>query len=226
MNRLKNLTIPILGTVFIAIFVIWISIWGWEFFRNPDRIEAYIRGYGAWGPLVFMLLQFLQVLAAPIPGQVTGFVGGYLFGAFWGTVYGIIGAAFGFFLIFIAAKKFGRPLVERFVSKKILNKFDYLISENGTFVLFLIFLLPAFPDDAICYIAGLTKIKIRTLMSISIIGRLPGYAVLSVVGSGVKQGRVIQSAILFALMLVFAAFAYFYRDRLEQFMRRFSKNML
>src|SRR5687768_13593839 len=139
-----------------------------QLFSDPDRARQLVADAGPWGPLLFIAMQIAQVLVAPIPGQVTGILGGLLFGWGWRFVFTMIGAAIGFTLIFVLARKLGRPFVERFVDKKLLDKFDYLAESNGTLVFFLIFLLPAFPDDIICYIAGLTTIKIRTLVLVSL----------------------------------------------------------
>ena len=172
-------------------------------FVNPEQARQMIISAGAWGPVVFILMQILQVLIAPLPGQVTGLIGGYLFGPFLGVIYTMIGATIGFTIIFVLTRKYGRPFVERFVSKKYLDRFDYLTREKGVMVFFLIFLLPAFPDDIISFIAGMTTIKISTLVFISILGRLPGYVVLSLIGNGFTYDNlkpVFVTIILFAII--------------------------
>lgn len=192
-------------------------------FTDPEQARRIIADAGPWGPLVFIGLQIAQVFFAPIPGQITGLAGGYLFGMWAGTLYALIGAAIGFTLIFILARKLGRPFVERFVDKKYLDKFDYITKTNGTFIFFIIFLLPAFPDDIICYLAGLTTIKIRTLVIISVIGRIPGYLVLSLTGAGVADANLGLVGIVLTLMLVLCAVAFWQRARLERFVKRLAQ---
>ncbi len=210
-----------------AILIIALAIWGqplFALFSDTERLQSLVSDAGAWGPLLFIVLQIVQVFFAPIPGQVTGFAGGYLFGTFWGTVYTLIGAVIGFTLIFILARKLGRPFVEYFVSKKVMNKFDYIANTNGVLVLFLIFLLPVFPDDLICYIAGLTTIRIRTLILVSILGRLPGYLALSFSGSGVADNNIQMVSIILSVVMAISAVAYWQRSRLERFVRRLAKD--
>ena len=63
----------------------------------------------------------------------------------------------------------------RFVSSEILARFDKnTMEQDGVMSFFMIFLLPVFPDDAICFIAGLTRLSIPKLMLAAIIGRVPG----------------------------------------------------
>jgi uncharacterized membrane protein YdjX (TVP38/TMEM64 family) len=194
----------------------------WSVFTNPEQVQALVLAAGPWGPVVFIALQILQVFFAPIPGQITGLAGGYLFGAFWGTTYTMIGATIGFTLIFNLVRLLGRPIVEYFVSDAILAKFDYLIKAKGPFVFFLIFLLPAFPDDLICYIAGLTTIRIRTLILISILGRFPGYLVLSIAGAGAAQANVQLVAVVVSALMFVSGVAFWQRARLEKWVKRLS----
>ena len=119
------------------------------------------------------------MFAAPIPGQITGFVGGFLFGAALGTVYATIGGTIGCSLVFILARRFGRPFVEGFVSTKITDRFDYISDHGGAWVLLLIFVVQIFPDDLICYLSGLTRIPLRQLILVALVGRIPGYLLFS-----------------------------------------------
>ena len=220
----KPLTLIIAALIFIALIIAGVMFWQplAQLMSDPERTRQLIAEAGPWGPVTFMLLQVAQVVVAPIPGQVTGFVGGFLFGGFWGTVYATIGATLGFTLIFVLARKLGRPFVEYFVDKKLLQKFDYLTERNGVFVFFLIFLLPAFPDDIICYLAGLTTIKIRTLVLISFIGRLPGNMLLAITGSGVAESNVQLVVIISTVLIVVGAVGFWQRKRIEQWVRRLS----
>jgi Uncharacterized conserved protein len=186
-------------------------------FINRTAIHDYIQSAGIFGPIVFILLQIVQVVIAPIPGQATSLVGGYAFGLF-GLIYSIVGITVGFTLVFIIARKFGRPLIEKLFDKKLIKKFDYITESKGTLVLFLIFLLPTFPDDLICYLAGMTKIPIKKLLVVSVAGRLPGFLVLNLVGSGFTTSSNIRPtiAIIIATMIILAI-TYWKRSWLSQF---------
>ncbi len=208
---LKQRNNSLIVTVLVVVVILGVMVYlAWPYLsilNNPEQTRNLIIGAGAWGPVVYILLQVAQAFIAPIPGQVIGFVGGYLFGTSWGLVYTLIGAGIGFTLIFVLTRKLGRPFVELFIKKELLEKFDHLTEDKGVLVFFLIFLLPAFPDDMICFIAGLTRIKISTLVLISIAGRLPGYAILSYTGSRLVYENmhpvvVIVSALIMLLIIV------------------------
>lgn len=186
-----------------------------QLFANRKALEAVIEQAGILGPVVFMFLQVLQIIVAPIPGQAVALLGGYLFGGFLGAVYSMIGSIIGFTVVLMVSRRFGRPLVERFFDKKLIAKFDYLTTTAGPAAFFLIFLLPVFPDDLVCYLAGLTRIRLSTLMIVSLLGRLPSTLLTSYVGSGVAQSDIrLVIAIIIVTMIVMAA-AYWKRSWLE-----------
>ncbi len=185
------------------------------FFGNPNEIKAVVDRAGILGPLVFIILQALQIIIAPIPGQAVAVMAGMLFGPWLGTLYSLIGALIGFTAVFFLARQLGRPFVERFVEPKHLSKFDKLSTKAGPLVFFLIFLLPGFPDDVICYIAGLSKIPIRTLILISIAGRLPGYLLSGFAGAGIEQGNAWLIASMATAFVIALGIAYWKRKPLE-----------
>lgn len=214
----------LVGSIVVIALIVALIVFFWqpmvELFTDKDRLKTLVEQAGFWGPLVFIGVQFLQVIIAPIPGQAVGALAGALFGPWLGTLYSMIGALLGFTLIFVVSRQLGRPFVERFVDKEHLAKFDYLTKTNGPMVFFLIFLLPAFPDDIICYLAGLSAIPIRTLVVVSLAGRLPGYLVLAFLGAGIAEadGRLIGSIVAFIALV--GALAYWQRKPLEAWVRR------
>jgi len=224
---MKKRTKIILQFIFFLIILVGATIIFWkpltQLLSNAENIREFIRGFGILAPAIFIVIVILQVVLAPIPGQVAGLAGGYTFGIILGTIYSMIGLILGSFIVFSLSRKFGRPFVEKVINKKTLNRYDRIISNKGLPVLFLIYLLPALPDDAICYIAGLTKIKIRTLVIISAIGRFPGFLVLNVVGTGLASKNTLFSVILFIIMIIISILIYLNRNKLENRMIKIIK---
>lgn len=109
--------------------------------------------------------------------------------------------------MFVLARRLGRPIVERLFSRSIVAKYDDLVRRRGPLVLFLIYLLPAFPDDVISFIAGLTPIRLRTLILVSLAGRLPGYVVLNWAGDGLSQENMNPIIAAAAFVVVVGAIA-------------------
>lgn len=208
----------VIATLIVLAVIFWQPLY--ELVSDQARIEQLVESSGFWGPIVFILLQATQVIIAPIPGQVTGFVGGYLFGWALGTVYAMIGSAIGFIIVFWLSRKLGRPFIEYFFNKESIAKFDYLARSKGVFILFLIFLIPAFPDDLICYIAGLSSIPMRILVLISFLGRFPTTLLMCLAGAGLAQSNEKLLIIISLIMLLALGLAYWKRKDLEGWVRK------
>lgn len=180
-----------------------------------DREEAvrWITSYDPYDEVIFIALQILQVIFAPIPGEASGFIGGYLYGPYLGTVYSTIGLTIGSWLAFLLAHIFGLPLVERIVKPETLRKYDYVLEHKGVFIAFFLFLIPGFPKDYLCYILGLSHMRALTFLVISTVGRLFGTIMLSAFGSFARNNQFWPLVGLLAFAGLFLMAAYFYREK-------------
>lgn len=155
-----------------------------QIFSSAEQMQAFVESFGPTAPIIFFLLQTLQIIAAPIPGNVTALVGGALFGFWKSFIITVASLAVGSSIAFLLVRLYGKPLVERFLNPAIIDKYLDSGSRKYSLYLFLLFLAPFFPDDALCFIAGLTGISYKTFILIVIIARPPGMAFSSLVGSG------------------------------------------
>ena len=183
------------------------------YFTDEEKAIRLINSFGPYSVLMLIGLQIAQVIVAPIPGEVTGFIGGYLYGPLWGTIYSTIGLTIGSWLAFLLARLLGLPFVEKAVSQEHIQKYDYFMEHQGSLVSFILFLLPGFPKDALCYIMGLSHIKISHFMLISTVGRLLGTILLSVAGSCSRNHNNKVLAIVLAVSAAAVALAFFYREK-------------
>ncbi|NTW17596.1 MAG: TVP38/TMEM64 family protein [Syntrophaceae bacterium] len=191
----------------------------YTFFLDKDKVIAFIHSY-PYDELVFISLQVLQVIAAPIPGEATGLIGGYIYGPVLGTIYSTIGLTIGSWLAFMLARFFGLPLVEKAVNQEILQKYDYFLEHRGLFVSFLLFLIPGFPKDYLCYIMGLSHMITWHFLVISTVGRILGTILLSVSGSCARNNQYAGLLIIAGISCIFIILAYFYRDRLLEILKK------
>jgi uncharacterized membrane protein YdjX (TVP38/TMEM64 family) len=210
-----NIAVLILLTALIVYF--WQPLF--LFFSNQEEATNFILSYGIWAPLVFIILQIIQIIFAPIPGQLVGALGGYIFGLSLGTIYSLAGLAIGSFLVFLISRKFGRPVIKHFIKTKNIKKFDKITSsKTSLFVIFLIFFLPFFPDDAVCFLIGLTKIPLSILVIIVILGRLPSIIVAVFLGSQIKTFSCFIFLIYFIIFIIITICFLIFKERIENFL--------
>ena len=171
------------------------------------------------GVLVFIAVQALQVLFAPVPGEVTGFVGGFLYGGVRGLLYSSIGLSLGSLGAFGLGRLFGRPLVERIARAETLERYDFLVAERGVWMTLLLFLVPGFPKDLLCYVLGTSRMAPGAFFAVSTVGRVLGTAMLSMSGQLARGGEFRLLGLIAALAAAAVLVSFLYRDRWLQRLR-------
>ena len=168
------------------------AAWSLDLFgrlSDYDDLVETMRGEGSWGPLVCIGIQFLQVVIFAIPGEITQIAAGYVFGAWMGFVYSLAGIALGSMFDFWFARLVGRPLVEKLVGRERLERIDRLLgSRKGRSALFVLFLIPGMPKDAMSYGAGLTQLGLGEFVVISGLARMPALLFSTLIGAQLYEG--------------------------------------
>lgn len=194
-----------------------------RFFLSKKQLLEFLESLGPWSFIGFILLQALQVVAAPIPGDVTGLLGGYLYGPLLGVVFSTVGLTLGSWVAFGLSRTFGRPFAERFVSPATIRRFDYLMHTKGAFLVFMLFLLPCFPKDYLCYILGLGHLSTVEFLLIGSAGRLLGTILLTLGGSFIRLHQYGRLSILVGAALVMVFLGMAYKDKMEVFFRKWQR---
>ena len=183
---------------------------------DRDRLKSFLDSLGPLSFIGFIILQMLQVVAAPIPGEVTGFIGGYLYGVLIGIVLSTIGLTLGSLVAFIISKNFGRPFVEKFVKRETIERYEYLLKHRkAAFLVFFLFLLPGFPKDYLCYVLGLGPMSTKKFLLLSTAGRFSGTVLLTLGGTYIRNQQYYRFSILVGIAIVILLFSMAYRDKLE-----------
>jgi len=190
-----------------------------SFFTDRARLLGFIKEHRAYAAFIFIGLQILQVVAAPVPGEVSGFVGGVFFGAIGGIIYSTIGLTIGSWLAFVLARMAGRPLVEKIVNPETINRYDYVMKHKGMFLAFLMFLIPGFPKDILCYLLGLGHMRHRDFLVVSTSGRLLGTVLLTMGGSFFRDKHYGAFFTVLGLSIAVIFFVMIYRENIERWFR-------
>jgi uncharacterized membrane protein YdjX (TVP38/TMEM64 family) len=185
-----------------------------EFYTTRESFSRFLISLGSYSPIFFVLLQALQVVISPIPGELTGIVGGYIYGATLGFILSTLGLALGSLAAFELARILGRPFVEKFVNQNLLKKFEFLTTDTGATLCFLLFLIPGFPKDVLCYLLGLSRMKLTTFLVLSTLGRMPGTFLLTLQGASIRSHRYHTAGAVAATGVVIVFVGYLYRAQL------------
>ena len=237
----KRQNILIKGTIFVllVILILLLSRYGpqplsvlgplgenvGKFYTRRRKLARFLTSLGPYSAAIFILLQALQVIVSPIPGELTGLVGGYVYGATFGFIYSTLGLTLGSWAAFELANIFGKPFVERFFKREILDKFNFLSTNTGTIICFLLFLIPGFPKDILCYVFGLTGMKTSTFLVVSTLGRMPGTYLLTIQGASIRSQEYITAVVIAVILAVILFIGYLYRDQLFQWIKHKGREM-
>lgn len=196
----------------------------WRFFlrlyQDKHFLKATVESWGWMGPLVFIVIQALQVIISPIPGEVTGLAGGFLFGVGLGFFYSTIGLTAGTLACFGIGRWLGAGFVQRFVAEHHWEKMGFVVEAEGAIICFILYLIPGFPKDIISYLFGLSPMSFWVFAVVSTLGRAPGTWILSAQGSHMAPGQLREFVLLLAILVAIVIPLYYYRNRILQFFRR------
>src|SRR5467141_3305908 len=188
-------------------------------YSDKRFLKQTLRQWGILAPVIFIGLQALQVIIAPIPGDLTGILGGYLFGLWGGLLYSTIGLTVGSVAAFAVGRWLGARYVEKLVRPDIWRKMGFIVEAEGSIICFIIFLLPGLPKDVTCYLFGLSPMPFWLFAVVSTLGRFPGTWVLSAQGARTASGDYLQVILLTAIVVAVGLPLYYYRHRLVEWLR-------
>jgi len=154
-----------------------------EFFKNREAIIEKVDGYGVLGPIFLGTVIFIQIIFAVIPGHLLMFACGYLYGFVKGFLLTYIITVFGCHVTFLIARRAGKPIVYRLCPKKLIDKWDQGIANQGIVFFTFSFILPIFPSDVMSYVAGLTNISSSRYLVANMIGHIPVAVLMNLAGA-------------------------------------------
>ena len=213
----------------IAFFVVMILlcalIWPYvhEIFEpgGLDRVINDVRQAGPVGFLILLAIQFLQVVVAFIPGEVVQVAAGMIYGLWVGALIVLVGCVVSSAFVFLLVHKLGAPFVQAMVSEKHMAKFrTFENSGKLNIIVFVLFLIPGMPKDVFTYLVPLTHMPLRTFLLLSNIARIPGILVSTYAASGLVEGDIVQSLIIFLVAGAIAVVCILFYDKIMKAIER------
>ncbi len=126
---------------------------------SVDDFRQYVSSFGSYAIILFVVIQFLQVVVLPIPAFITVGAGVLLFGPFLGSILSCIGIILGSIVAFFIGRIFGIKVARWLVGEDNLRSWLKKIKGKDKVVLTFMFLFPFFPDDVLCFVCGITSMS-------------------------------------------------------------------
>ena len=162
--------ITIIVTILLVAFIIYAL--KMNLLNDSDLLLKRIKSYGLIAPLIFLLIQIVQVVFPVIPGVGSCLVGVLAFGPIEGFIYNYVGLTLGSIVSFFLSRNFGLPLINKLFKKETVDKYlGYVRTKKFEKIFFLGIFLPGAPDDLLCYIAGISGLTFFRFLFIILIGK-------------------------------------------------------
>jgi uncharacterized membrane protein YdjX (TVP38/TMEM64 family) len=181
----------IFGGLFLVLFVLFCIKEGRSILyivNNPDRLKEWLELYGTFSMVAYIIVQTLVMVLTPVPSEALLFTGGYLYGTVAGTICSMLVICSGTMAAFGLARHFGLPFIKTLVPVKYWEKFQ-CIQQNPFIegILFMLFLIPGLPKDALTYIVGFTTTRISKSFLFILIARTPSIIISSYIGANLRE---------------------------------------
>lgn len=222
--KLLYITIVLIFCALLLLYLLNISGF-FDKIKSVEEFRNYIQSFGSFAVIIFIAVQFLQVVVLPIPSFITVGAGVLLFGPFRGSVYSCIGIISGSLAAFFIGRIFGYKVASWLVGKDDLDKGLRSVKGKDRVVLTFMFIFPFFPDDLLCFVAGITTMSAWYFVGMIFIAR-----VFSVFASSYSMNNsiipfdtwwgIVLWVLLFALTVVLTVLIYKKGDKIERFFKR------
>ena len=187
---------------------------------DMERLREIILSAGSLGYLIYSLLLILNVVVLPLPGFILPLVGVAIYGPLVAAIITYICYVVGSVISFFIGRVFGRRAVVWCVGEETTEKYTSLLGAKGSLLFIIVQLLPFFPDDILCMVAGLTNMKFSFLISAMLI--LKPFYILPVcyLGTGLVIPFSGWGIPVWILIIAFFGAAFFlfckYQERIER----------
>jgi uncharacterized membrane protein YdjX (TVP38/TMEM64 family) len=172
-------------------------------FKSLEAVNAYLEKYKTASVFAYIGIQIMQIVICIIPGQAMQFAAGYVYAFWFGYLYSIIGTALGTIITFYLARFLGKDAIHLIFDEKKVTKFiDKLNSKRAFILVFVIFFIPGLPKDLFTYAAGVSEMKLKVFLIISLVGRTPAMMASIMIGSMFNKGSYVGIGVLAVIMAI------------------------
>lgn len=207
-TKQKGLLVVVVGFLFLSALA---------YFKTlsipTETFQQLIVSLGWRGPIIYILLNMLTYVLAPLGGTPLFFAGFYVFGK-WVVFYTFLSSLMSSVINFYIARIWGRSRVSKLVGEKNMRKIDELAENYGLQTLLFLRVFQAYISDFVSYAFGFTEIRFLPYFVASTLGMIPGtllwYWLLLRV-KNVRQFTLLFISLVGSFLIVPPLFIFLYR---------------
>ena len=198
-----------------------------DYFKDMNLLKETLSQYKMMSIFIYIGAQIVQIIICIIPGNALQFASGWLYGFWIGLLLSVIGAALGSAIVYYLARFLGHDAIHLlFGQRKVTEYIDKMNSPKGLIITFIIFLIPGTPKDLCSYVAGLSDIKLKPYLIVSLIARTPGMMGSLLIGQQVGEGSYIGAGIIAAVAVILFVLGIIFRKQVIDFCYKITDKLL
>jgi uncharacterized membrane protein YdjX (TVP38/TMEM64 family) len=176
---------------------------------DQERIQEWVKQFGAWGPIVIILGMTGQMFALVIPNLLLFIIAIVCYGPVWGGLICLTGVFISSSIGYLIGRKLGPRAVDRFISENTQEKIKVFVERYGVKAI-AIARLSSFSSDGISFAAGILEMGYKKYILATLAGILPLITLLAIYG---KNGNVERALIWIAAISLIALIVYILIDK-------------
>lgn len=154
---------------------------------SMDTLSNLTHDYRALGPIIGILLPFLEAFLPFLPLIVFIVANVNAYGLLFGFLLSWAGSVIGAYAVFLVIRKYGRARVLGFITRhEKIQKLILWVERNGFGPLFILICFPFTPSALVNIVAGLSNMKKKTYLWTVTLGKLIMIFIVSFIGSDIK----------------------------------------
>lgn len=177
MKRILSFSVPLL---LIAAYFLWPGFQtevneAYQIFTSNDRaaVTEYVRQFGIWGPVVFILVMIVQMFLIVVPSWLLMIIAVLAYGKVWGVVLSVVAVFVASSVGWVIGEVLGEATITRMVGEKTEKKLENVLEKYGPGAVVIFRLAPFLSNDAISFIAGMLKMKYTRFIAATLVGIVP-----------------------------------------------------
>jgi uncharacterized membrane protein YdjX (TVP38/TMEM64 family) len=171
---------------------------------TPISLRDWVLSFGMVAPIIYVILNVIRPFTL-FPISVLSLAGGLAFGVIWGTVYTVFSGTIGAILSFYIAKHLGsRWLRNKTDAPSRVVQWQNQLKDKGFLYILLLRIIPILNFDLVSYVAGVSKLKLRSYIFATMLGVLPGTLAYNLLGDSFIKGNGTAIAVAVTLVLLVA----------------------
>lgn len=196
-----------------------------DYESDEEKINGLVKiisDTGAWGMVVYVIIQILQVVILPLPAVVCYVPGSIIWGAPMATLLASIGVIIGSVIAYFIGRIWGKKAVIWIAGKETTEKYSAYFGKRGKGIFVIMQILPFFPDDILCMVAGLTSMNFVFFIIVMCTVRPAIISVYCFLGSGdiipFSGWGIYVWVAIFAVCIALAVLSFKYQDKFESWL--------